>query len=108
MTKEEFKQALKDNDNEYFENNSEILQEYALDIGNPFYYMDELEDYLSACGSYLEIFKMALCSDEFYTTWDIFSECPYPYAGLTSYPKLINFVKEEIDVNDFFEWLENN
>ena len=105
MTKEEFKQALKDDDVEYFEKNSEILNEYALDIGNPFYYIDELEDYLASYNSYSEVFKIGLFSDKFYTTWDIFIEDPY--TGLVSYPKLIDFVKEEIDVNDFFEWLEN-
>ena len=108
MTKEEFKQALRDNNNRYFENNSEILHKYALDIGNPFYYMDELEDYLSSFDSYSEAFKEGLYSDNFNTTWDIFAQYPYPHIGLISYPKLIDFVKEEVDVNDFFVWLENN
>ena len=106
MTKEEFKQALKDNDNSYFEDNSEVLNEYALDIGSPFYHIDELEDYLASFNNCLEAFNIGRCSNLFNDTWDIFIEDPY--SGLTSYPKLINFVKEEIDVNDFFEWLENN
>ena len=105
-TKEEFKQALKDNDNSYFEKNSEILNEYALDIGSPFYYIDELEDYLASFGNCLEAFKIGRCSDKFNATWDIFIEDPY--VGLISYSNLIDFVKEEINVNDFFEWLDNN
>ena len=52
MTKEEFKQALRDNNNSYFEKNSEVLNEYALDIGIPFYYIDELEDYLASFCDY--------------------------------------------------------
>lgn len=105
MTKEEFKQALRDNDNSYFKKNGDILNEYALDIGNPFYYIDELEDYLASYSSYSEAFKIGLFSDKFYTTWDIFTEDSY--SGIISYPKLIDFVREEIDINDFFEWLEN-
>lgn len=106
MTKEEFKQALRNNDNKYFEDNSNILGKYALDIGNPFYYIDELEDYLASYCNYLEVFRIGLHSCEFNPKWDIFIEAPY--TGLISYPKLIDFVKEEIDVDDFFEWLENN
>ena len=106
MTKEEFKQALKDNDNSYFEKNSEILQKYTLDIGDPFFYMDELEDYLSSFGSYSEVFKVGMHCLYFDITCDIFMEDHY--IGLVSYRKLIDFVKKEIDVNDFFEWLENN
>lgn len=106
MTKEEFKQALRDNDNKYFEDNSELLYDYALDIGASFYYIDELEDYLASFNNCLEAFNIGRYSDKFNATWDIFIEDPY--AGLISYPKLIDFVKEEIDVNDFFEWLENN
>ena len=106
MTKEEFKQALRDNDNKYFEDNSEVLNEYALDIGSPFYYIDELEDYLASFNNCLEAFNIGRCSSLFNDTWDIFIEDPY--SGLISYPKLIDFVKKEIDVNDFFEWLENN
>ena len=102
MTKEEFRQALRDNDNSYFEKNGYILNEYALDIGSPFFYISEMEDFLS-CGSYFEAFKIGLYSREFNPNWDIFVEDPY--IGLISYPKLIDFVKEEIDVNDFFEWL---
>lgn len=105
MTKEEFKQGLKDNDNKYFEDNSDLLNNYALDIGNPFYYIDELEDYLASCGNYSEAFRIGLYSCEFNPKWDIFIE--NPYIGLISYPQLIDFVREEIDVNDFFEWLEN-
>lgn len=105
MTKEEFEQALRDNDNSYFEKSGDILNEYALDIGNPFFYIDELEDYLASYNSCYEAFKMGRCSDQFNATWDIFIEDPY--TGLISYPNLIDFVKEEIDVNDFFEWLEN-
>ena len=104
MTKEEFKQALRDNDNSYFEKNDDILNEYALDIGKPFFYIYEIEDFLS-CGSYFEAFRIGLYSCDFYPKWDIFIEDPY--RGLISYPKLIDFVKEEIDVNDFFEWLKN-
>lgn len=106
MTKEEFKQALKDNDNSYFEKNGDILNEYALDIGNPFYYIDELEDYLASYSNYLEAFLIGLHSCEFNPKWDIFIKGPY--IGLISYHELIDFVREEIDVNDFFEWLENN
>ena len=106
MTKEEFEQALRDNENSYFEKNSEVLNEYALDIGIPFYYIDELEDYLASFCDYLEVFKLGRYSDRFNYTWDIFAEDPY--TGLISYPQLIDFVKEEIDANDFFEWLENN
>ena len=105
MTRKEFEQALRDDDNSYFEKNSEVLNEYALDIGNSFYYIDELEDYLTSFCDYLEVFKLGRCSDKFNATWDIFIEDPY--IGLVSYPNLIDFVKEEIDVNDFFEWLEN-
>ena len=104
MTKEEFEQALRDNDNSYFEKNSYILNEYTLDIDSPFYYTYEIEDFLS-CGSYFEAFKIGLYSCEFNPKWDIFIEDPY--TGLISYPRLIDFVKEEIDVNDFFKWLEN-
>lgn len=106
MTKEEFKQALKDNDNSYFEKNGDILYEYASDICSPFFYIDEIEDFLSSCGSYFEAFRIGLYSCEFNPKWDIFVEDPC--IGLISYPKLIDFVREEIDVNDFFEWLENN
>ena len=106
MTKEEFKQALKDNDNSYFDIHSDVLYEYTSDIGNPFFYSYEIEDFLSSCGSYYEAFRIGLYSREFNPNWDIFVEDPY--TGLISYPKLIDFVKEEIDVDDFFEWLENN